>query len=230
MTPIGFFKCNLKQKIESPRQGTLTADSEIGQIRLIPRNNFEQALIQLETFSHIWIIYEFHLNKNWKPMVLPPRGEKKVGVFASRSPYRPNQIGICAAELIKIEGLKIFVKKFDLLDNTPILDIKPYLKYSDSLTSASDGWTSQSQRFEVIFSKALKIKIKQLKINDLKLFHAQEKLIQIATQQLSFDPFNKTKKRVKKIQKNLYEFAYRYSRVYFTLLNEKIIQLEETVI
>jgi tRNA-Thr(GGU) m(6)t(6)A37 methyltransferase TsaA len=230
MKPIGYFKCQLRQKVDSPRQGTLTSDTEIGIIQLISKNNFEQAVAELETFSHIWIIYQFHLNKTWKPMVLPPRSDKKVGVFASRSPYRPNPIGICAAELVKIKGLHIYVKKFDLLDGTPILDIKPYLKYSDSFTEASEGWLFKTNQFEISLSKNLEEKMNSQKNNEPDLFHQYDKLTKITIQQLSFDPLNKSKKRVKKIRNNYYEFSYRYSRVYFRFLDKQNIEIETIVI
>jgi len=226
MKPIGYFKSQFKQKIDSPRQGPLTAESEIGVIELNRKENFEQALHDLDSFSHIWIIYQFHLNKNWKPMVLPPRGLKKVGVFASRSPYRPNSIGICAAELVKVKGLNIFVKKFDLLDGTPILDIKPYLTYSDSFPRANEGWLANTEKFEVLLSKNLEQEIANLKLTNEDVHKNYLKLLQIVKQQLSFDPFNKSKKRVKKITANYFEFAYRYSRIYFKQIKEKHLELD----
>jgi tRNA-Thr(GGU) m(6)t(6)A37 methyltransferase TsaA len=101
--------------------------------------NFEQALKDLEGFERIWVIYLFHLNDSWKPMVTPPRNKgKKVGVFASRSPHRPNGIGLSCVTLNRIEGLNIYISNSDILDGSPVLDIKPYLPWSDSFPDSKN--------------------------------------------------------------------------------------------
>ena len=118
--PIGIFRCEEQHRYELPRQGTLANDN-IGYIDLTPHQNFEQALADLDGFERIWVIYQFHLNKTWKPKVRPPRtdGRKKISVFATRSPYRPNPIGMSCVELDRIDGLRVYVRNFDILDERP---------------------------------------------------------------------------------------------------------------
>jgi tRNA (adenine37-N6)-methyltransferase len=140
-TPIGHIECARRHRYETPRQGVL-APGNTGVLRLIPNMNFEQALRELDRFERVWILYVFHLNKGWRPLVrVPRRLEGKVGVFATRAPYRPNPIGLTCARLLKIEGLDIHLDELDILDGTPVLDIKPYLPYADAFPLASAGWT-----------------------------------------------------------------------------------------
>jgi tRNA-Thr(GGU) m(6)t(6)A37 methyltransferase TsaA len=118
--PIGTIHSELKHRYETPRQGVLVKEN-IAVIHLDPKNNFEQAVKDLDGFDRIWIIYQFHLNKNWKPLVTPPRHTRnKVGVFATRAPFRPNQIGLSCVKLEKVEGLTIYISETDILDGSPI--------------------------------------------------------------------------------------------------------------
>jgi len=95
----------------------------------------------LERFSHIWVIYWLHLNQGWNPLVRPPgRGNKKRGLLATRAPHRPNPIGLSAVRLFAIENNTLTIDSADLLDGTPVLDIKPYLPYADCIASANSGW------------------------------------------------------------------------------------------
>ena len=145
--PIGIIRSNLSHRYETPRQGVL-AGKEVSVIELNPKNNFEQALKYLDGFERIWVLYQFHLNKNWKPLVNPPRHtRKKVGVFATRAPYRPNHIGMSCVKLEKVDGLKIFISESDILDLFPIIDIKPYLPYSDSFPDADTGWVKRFHKY-----------------------------------------------------------------------------------
>lgn len=127
---------------QAPRQGVYARNE--GYIELFPHCNYEQALEDLGGFERIWLLFVFDRNVNWKPKVLPPYGiDRKVGTFASRSPYRPNPVGLSAVELVKIEGLKVYIRNFDLLDGTPILDIKPYIPEVDSFPGSKAGWRDQ---------------------------------------------------------------------------------------
>ena len=152
--PIGIIHTEFKEKFGIPRQPGLATFAK-GVIELhsssIENSLFEQACKQLETFSHIWVLFVFHKHnsKGFKASIRPPRlgGKKKVGVFGTRSPHRPNPIGISA---VKLEGIKkdrkgrvlIEVSGVDILDGSPIVDIKPYLPYADSIPSANAGWTN----------------------------------------------------------------------------------------
>lgn len=105
---------------------------------------FDLALKDLAAFNRIWLVWWFHRNSTWKPLVLPPRGTAtRRGVFATRSPHRPNPIGITSIPLLGVEGTNLIVGNSDLVDGTPILDIKPYITTVDSFPDASLGWLAE---------------------------------------------------------------------------------------
>ncbi|XP_013389904.1 tRNA (adenine(37)-N6)-methyltransferase [Lingula anatina] len=131
MNPIGFISSPFKQKNGTPRQPSICAQSK-GSLTILKSvfPNPEHALDGLEAFSHIWVMFLFHMNNNkyTKAKVRPPRlNGVKVGVFSTRSPYRPNPIGLTLAKIEKIEGATIYISGIDMLDGTPVLDIKPYI-------------------------------------------------------------------------------------------------------
>lgn len=156
---IGVFRSPFKEKFGIPRQPML-AKSSPGQIVLFPDPKLVGAVSGLEGFSHLWVFVHFHDLKmrEWHPTIRPPRlgGKKKIGVFASRSPHRPNPIGISLVKLERIEYKKhpkahyiIHVKGGDILDETPVLDIKPYLPIYDSVPEATHGWIETASWDEV---------------------------------------------------------------------------------
>ena len=159
--PIGYLESCFKEKFGIPRQSGL-ATQATGIIKIHDDANLTTALKQLEGFSHIWLIFVFHQtgSERWKPSIRPPRlgGARKVGVLASRSPHRPNPIGLSAVELDRVDldakgGPEIHVRGVDLLDGTPILDLKPYIAYADSIPHAKAGWADEPiVRTEVSFS------------------------------------------------------------------------------
>ena len=214
--PIGIVHSDLKYRYETPRQGIL-AGGNISVIELKPNNNFEQALQDLDGFERIWILYQFHLNNNWKPLVNPPRHtRKKVGVFASRAPYRPNQIGMSCVRLEKIDGLKIFISESDILDGSPVIDIKPYLPYSDSFPDAATGWVKNDIEniFEVRFEQKAIEQCKWLKEN------WNINLTDFSRLQLEFNPTDSTRKRITEVNGNnssgeTYILAYRTWRIFY---------------
>lgn len=146
--PIAHIRTDFPQKFGIPRQSGRVKELR-GKIVFTPEYRNYDALREIETFSHLWLIFDFsesHLDV-WSPTVRPPRlgGNKRVGVFASRSPFRPNPLGLSLVELISVErdgdnGAVLIVGGADLLDNTPIYDIKPYLVYSDSRPDARSGY------------------------------------------------------------------------------------------
>lgn len=142
-TPIGRVNSCFKEKFGIPRQSGLVA-AATAQIQLFaPFDNLD-AFMGLEGCSHIWVQFVFHHNKRqqWKPKVRPPRlgGNKSLGVFATRAPVRPNPIGLSVVTLVDIQhskkGLFLNISGHDLLDGTPVLDIKPYVPYADCIPSA----------------------------------------------------------------------------------------------
>jgi tRNA-Thr(GGU) m(6)t(6)A37 methyltransferase TsaA len=143
LTPIGFMRTAMHAKFDAPHQPSLRIGEE-GVIELLPGHHFEDALDSLSGFDRVWIVWWFHKNKNWRPRVLPPRGRSiRRGVFATRSPHRPNPIGITVLPLLKVTGRTIYVGKSDLVDGTPILDIKPYIPEIDAFPNAKAGWVDE---------------------------------------------------------------------------------------
>ena len=194
LKPVGYVSSEIKQRYEAPRQGVLAKNSK-AIIHLNPKQNFEQAVKYLDGFERIWVVYHFHLNKNWKPLVTPPRHtRKKVGVFASRAPYRPNQIGLSCVKLDKVERLKIYISQSDILDGSPVFDIKPYLPYSDSFPGVKTGWAKSdlSEIFKISFSAKAKRVAEKLKAEkDINLFD-------YTRIQLEFYPADLSRKRISK--------------------------------
>lgn len=218
--PIGIFQCAQVYRYDAGRQGTVTHDSA-GTVVLHPGRNFEQALSDLEGFSHVWLLFQFHKNENWKPLVRPPRGDRKVGVFASRTPYRPNPIGMSCVRLGTIDGLRIEVFDHDLLDGTPILDIKPYLPYADSVPDATTGWLEECAEdpYTIEMSEGMREQVDWLATQGV------DRLEAFLIQQLSHEPCNTKKKRVRHVEDDRWEIAYRTWRVRFSLDDDAHITL-----
>ena len=138
--PIGVIRTPYADRYAAPRQVEASEQRTEGVIELFPGRNFEQALADLEGFEKIWVLYWFHLNTTWKPKVLPPRGRVRRGLFATRSPHRPNPIGLSAVTLLGVNGRTLAIENPDMLDGTPVLDIKPYIPYADAFPEARAGW------------------------------------------------------------------------------------------
>lgn len=160
MKPIAHIRSDFSTKFGIPRQSGLVAELK-GKIIFEPEYRNPEALRGLDHFSHIWVIWEFSASKRdkWSPTVRPPRlgGNIRMGVFATRSPFRPNPIGLSSVRLEKIEwqtdaGPVLHVTGADLMDGTPILDIKPYIAYSDCHMDATGGFTNNvaNSRLEVM--------------------------------------------------------------------------------
>lgn len=165
VTPIAHIQTDFKEKFGIPRQSGRAPTLE-ARIVFEPEYRNADALREIEGFSHLWLLFDFSLahKTEWSPTVRPPRlgGNRRVGVFASRSPFRPNPIGLSAVKLVRIEqtereGLVLVVSGADLLDGTPILDIKPYLPFADSIPDASAGYAGEhkNDRVEVVFPTEL---------------------------------------------------------------------------
>lgn len=146
---IGYLESCYQQKFGIPRQSGLIPDAD-SRLKL-PLPLFNESTRGIEGFSHLWILFVFHAHLKegkWKNLVRPPRlgGEKKVGVFASRSSFRPNPIGLSLVELFLVEEQKDFVilhlRGGDFLEGTPVLDIKPYLPYADQKSPVRTGWVT----------------------------------------------------------------------------------------
>jgi tRNA-Thr(GGU) m(6)t(6)A37 methyltransferase TsaA len=140
LTPIGLVRSPFVERADAPRQPAAT-DGARAEIVLYPGRNLEHAVEDLGEWSMIWVLFWFHLNPGWRPKVLPPRSDgRRRGVLSTRSPHRPNPIGLSALRLEEVRGLSIFVRDCDLLDGTPVLDVKPYVPYTDAHPEARSGW------------------------------------------------------------------------------------------
>ncbi|MBU3678268.1 MAG: tRNA (N6-threonylcarbamoyladenosine(37)-N6)-methyltransferase TrmO [Candidatus Kapabacteria bacterium] len=143
LRPIGIIRTAATAKSDAPRQPGWDESMRPAVVELYPRMNYEQALKDLEGCERVWLVTIFHKAENWKPLVLPPRGRIKRGVFATRSPHRPNPIGLTCVRLLGVTGLRLTVEDTDLLDGTPVLDIKPYLAYADAFPDSSLPWVDE---------------------------------------------------------------------------------------
>ncbi len=130
--PIGKFITNFTSDKNVPRQGILMPNTKA---KIVINGDFGEALLDLEKFEYIWVIYHMNLVKDWEPFVNPPGTEHYFGTFATRSPRRPNPIGIALVKLNKIDHDTLFVNGIDAFNNTPVLDLKPYLPSIDYVKS-----------------------------------------------------------------------------------------------
>lgn len=207
---IGYIESPFKEKFAIPRQPRL-ASAARGVITLVAPYNHPDAVRDIEQFSHLWLLFRFHhtAEQGWNSLVRPPRlgGNKKTGVFSTRSTYRPNGIGMSAVKfervIIENNRTKIEVSGIDLLDGTPIIDIKPYLPYSDSIT-AEAGFADEppAMAMKIDFSE----QAQQFIIQQSKRYPA---LAQLIEQILAQDPRPAYKKNSEQPQDygvRLYDF------------------------
>ena len=143
-TPIAHVRSPYAQRIDAPHQSTVVAGTESGNaaeaiiefVAHIP----SEAFCDLAGFERIWLVFVFHRSEGWRAQVRPPRGGGKRSVLATRSPHRPNALGLSAVELVDVHERSLRVRGIDLLDGTPILDIKPYVPYADAFPASRAGW------------------------------------------------------------------------------------------
>ncbi len=197
LSPIGMIASCYKEKFGIPRQPGLVPAATA---ELILGDGFgEESVRGLKGFSHIWVNFVFHKTQaqGWKPMVRPPRlgGNEKVGVFASRSTFRPNPLGLSVVELLDIETksgeVVLYLGGCDLVDGTPVLDIKPYLPYADIIPNAKGGFAEIKPKalLEVVFSEEAELQCKQAdqRIDHVKVGGCASTKVLI-TQILQLDP------------------------------------------
>ena len=184
LNPIGIVNSPYKEKFAIPRQPGLVTTAK-GTIKLLGEVNNLDAIREIEQFDYIWLLFIFHgtQEQGWKSLVRSPRlgGNKKMGVLATRSTFRPNPIGMSVVKLEKTEVIEqdvfLHISGIDLLDETPIVDIKPYIPYSDSLPDANAGFAQEQPQINLTiqFSEQALISLTTLekKIPELKLFIEQ---------------------------------------------------------
>ena len=174
ITPIAHIESPYKEKFAIPRQPGLVSAAK-GKVILCNEANNPDMVRELAQYSHIWLLFVFHgtQSQGWKPLVRPPRlgGNKKIGVLATRSTFRPNPIGMSVVKLDNIEDnnkqVILHISGLDLLDKTPVIDIKPYVPYSDAIENAQAGFAQEQPRkqLSVHFSTTAKAQINQFESN-----------------------------------------------------------------
>jgi tRNA-Thr(GGU) m(6)t(6)A37 methyltransferase TsaA len=141
LSPIGYVRSPYQRRFGTPQQSSAADSDEDAVLELIPTLIPAAALADLEGMEHLWVLSWLHRGGTWSPQVMPPRGPRvRRGLFATRSPDRPNPIGLSAVRLIRVEGCDLHVKGIDLIDGTPILDLKPYVPYADAFPQSKAGW------------------------------------------------------------------------------------------
>jgi tRNA-Thr(GGU) m(6)t(6)A37 methyltransferase TsaA len=186
-------------------------------IHLREGHDFDEALDGLAGFERIWVVFEFHLNETWHPRVQPPReGEPRRGVFATRSPHRPNRIGLSCVRLLSIDGLQLTVAGHDLLDQTPVWDLKPYVPYADAFPEAQAGWLDHAvtQRYDVEFAPTAAHRAAWIGE------HGKLDCVNFASVQLMTDPTDGERKRIQQQADGDYVIAYRTWRLQYCVSEE----------
>lgn len=216
--PIGYFHGDADYKFEVPRQGAFHA-GHVGVIELLPGKNFELALRDIGGFERLWILFLFHKNEGWRPTTrppVPPQDHDRVGIFASRSPYRPNPVGLSCVRLLKADGLRLEIDEADLIDGTPVIDIKPYIPAADSFPLARAGWvdTQTHDLWRITADADFTAQ------SDWLLARTGFDLLNFAQVQLADSPFDSTRKRVRITGGNTAELAYRTFRIDFEYSQE----------
>ncbi len=150
LQPVGVIHSPFREKFGIPRQPGLLPDVP-ATLELLPPYDDPDCVRGLDGFSHLWLIFQFHAVSagQWQPLVRPPRlgGNARMGVFASRSTHRPNSLGLSVVRLVKVEteeGVRLHISGADLLDGTPIFDIKPYLPYADAIAGAVAAYAAEA--------------------------------------------------------------------------------------
>jgi tRNA-Thr(GGU) m(6)t(6)A37 methyltransferase TsaA len=198
LTPIGIVRSPFVERADAPRQAVV-GPAAAGRIELDPGRGFEDALQGLEAWEYVWVVFVFHRNveqaRGWSPKVQPPRADAKVGVFATRSPHRPNPIGLSAVRIDRVEGLVVHVRELDLLDGTPVLDLKPYVPYADARPDARSGWLEPSDpraTWEVVFDPDASARLEWLRARGVDLRASIEAALALGPQPHAYRRIRRT--------------------------------------
>ena len=219
LKPVGIFRCARCDRYEVARQGVLMPESQ-GVVHIYPP--FEAALDGLDGFDRIWLIFVFHRNQpSSKLKVVPPRHRDKVGLFATRAPGRPNSVGMSCVRLLGVERGCLSVSQVDLLDETPILDIKPYLPYCDAFPNASSGWVPEPDCYHVSFSEDATARIEWVQAR------TGYKLESYARVQLQEHPLDHRRKRIRCLHHENDEahgeLSFRHWRLRYRVMNRHVV-------
>ncbi len=205
--PIGFLRSCYSSKYQAPSQ---PEGGEQGVVELRQDDpRLLLALQDLDGFSRIWLIWWFHKNQSWRARVLPPRGRGgRKGLFATRSPHRPCPLGLSAVPLLGIEGHRLYLGEHDLLEGTPILDIKPYIPRFDAFPDESSGWFGSldlTPRYQVLACPEL----------DPELFERARAILEV-------DPMPHRTRRILALKDGRYRLSCGDHRLYYRIEGETV--------
>jgi tRNA (adenine37-N6)-methyltransferase len=229
LRPIGYIRCGKAVKFAALHQPDESA-AEQNVLELLPQEDLRRGLQDLQGFTRIWLIWWFHRNETWRPLVLPPRGTaKRRGVFATRSPHRPNALGMTPVKLLGIDGNRLLLGPCDLVDGTPVFDIKPYIPEYDVFAEESSGWLEevdawqqQEAKFSVRYGALALAQIEWLRRERGIDFTARIEEI------LAHDPSPHRTRRVRHKGGGLHEIGCGAWRVRFRV-HDSIVSLEQIV-
>jgi tRNA-Thr(GGU) m(6)t(6)A37 methyltransferase TsaA len=222
ISPIGVIRTPFKTKYGAPRQPATAREKTIGVITLNDGHNFEQAIEDLTGFDYIWVLFWLHKNKNWKPKVLPPNGSRtKRGLFSTRSPHRPNPIGLSLCKLLSVKGRTVRIENPDMLDGTPVLDIKPYIPHAESHPEARGGWIRESHEqtkpaYRVLFSPDVKKVLREMNADE------SREISSYLNATLSRDPHPHVYRRIKILNDGTAVIAVKRWRFVFKIENTTV--------
>lgn len=211
IAPIGFVRTPFVNKYDAPRQPQVDGRIDESFVELFPHCNYEQALRDVDGCDRIWLLTYFDRAIGWKPLSLTPRDRVKRGVLATRAPHRPNPIGLTCVEVLGVKGLSIAVRGTDLLDRTPVIDIKPYVAYADSFPESRVRWLDelgQESSYTVVWSAPYS----ELPVDVRDHVHRV----------LSADPFPHPYRRIEATEDGAYMIAVREHRICFVIADHTV--------
>jgi tRNA-Thr(GGU) m(6)t(6)A37 methyltransferase TsaA len=215
--PIGVVHCRRQYRFEAPRQGIFSSGN--GEIEIFAPYSGD-AIADLAGFERIWVIFCFHVNRDhqWKAKVRPPypAGGPCRSVFATRSPHRVNPIGMSCVELAGISGRRLLVRHIDMLDGTPVLDIKPYIPEADSFPDSAVGWRSSVPQADE-FQWSIEFADLFLKQAEFIFSLSSLDLVNLVKVQLGNEPLDSSRKRIRQIENSIYALGCRTWQIIFSV-------------
>ena len=224
LQPIGYLRTRQQVKFQAGHQPE-TATEARNELELLAGHDYEQALQDLAGMERVWLVWWFHRNANWRPLVLPPRGPaQRRGVFATRSPHRPNPLGLTSVALFGVSGRRLLLGPCDLVDGTPVFDVKPYIPAHDAFPDAHAGWIDAMEaelrepaRFSVTLSATAMTQRQWLQENGSIDF--TPRLIEL----LSRDPTPHRTRRIRRRNATQFDIGCGAWRAVFTVTSEAVV-------
>ncbi len=223
LRPIGFMRTGMHVKFQTRHQPQ-ESEGQTCVLELISGCGYEQGLQDLAGFSRIWLLWWFHRNENWRPLVLPPRGNaQRRGVFATRSPHRPNPLGLTPVTLHAIKGNRLLLGDCDLVDGTPVFDIKPYYPPYDAFPAERGGWI-ETMEHELAEAPRYQLQWSELAQQQLDwLAHAWQIDFRARLQEvLERDPSLHRTRRIRRLKSGATVIGCGAWRVHFTVADQLV--------